>query len=333
MAGLPNTFDVIRSDPDWKALPPEEQVEVREKWVQKRMLASGDPRNQKLYEQLIREAYSDLPQQKGEGGGFWPARPEFKERMATAWERGWGVPKEALWGTIKEVGTGEGTIPQRLSRMPAQIRDYFIGKREATKLPEEMEAVPGSSLWSDPLMWSLGKLVYGVGKRVVGEGVKSVSKIGERIRPPVAEGLPWGEIPGKVPPLRTVGPPEALAPLAKGTYNRAMAKLTPHLPRDQAQLASKYIARNPADELVVQIMKGNYTPEIEAELLKRITPTVPFKKMPTFEEASKRVEAIRGKGKRVTPPKAGVQPPAEPGDITNPRWVADAIDAISKEQY
>ena len=48
MAGLPNTFDVIRSDPDWKGLPPEEQVEVREKWVQKRMLASGDPRNQNL---------------------------------------------------------------------------------------------------------------------------------------------------------------------------------------------------------------------------------------------------------------------------------------------
>jgi hypothetical protein len=112
-----------------------------------------------------------------------------------------------------------------------------------------------------------------------------------------------------------------------------MGKLTPHLPRDQAQMAAKYIARNPADELVVQIMKGNYTPEIEAELLKRITPTVPFKKMPTFEEANKRVEAIRGKGRRVAPPKAGAQAAVEPGDITNPSYIADAIEAIAKEQY
>jgi hypothetical protein len=297
MPGLPNTFDPIRNDPDWKGFSPEEQAEFREGWVRKRMIASGNPRDEKLFQQLIKEAYSDLPQPPAEEGAFFPPWPEFKERMGTSWERGWGVPKEILWGGIKEVGTGEGTIPQRLSRMPAQIRDYFIGRRKATELPEEIEKVPGSSLWSDPFLWGLGKVGYKLGEKTV----KGIGRIGERIRPPgiakageeTAEAFNarvMGEeaakreaLKGRIRELRggrepiSAPMPKTPTPTPRGPYNKAMVRLIPNYAKEEAKVVSEFVARHPDDILSKAILteKPPLSPSTLSEIERRIFNRVP----------------------------------------------------------
>jgi len=340
-----NLFETLRKDPDFDKLSKEQQTKIREAWVQQQMMSSGDPRNQKNFEQLVKEAYYDLPQAPTEGA-FFPAWPEFKERMGTSWERGWGVPKEILWGGIKEVGTGEGTIPQRLSRMPAQIRDYFIGRRKATELPEEIEKVPGSSLWSDPFLWGLGKVGYKLGEKTV----KGIGKIGERIRPPgiakaseeTAEAFNarvMGEeaakreaLKGRIRELRggrepiSAPMPKTPTPTPRGPYNKAMTRLTPNYAKEEAKVVSEFVARHPDDILSKAILteKPPLSPSTLSEIERRI-----FNRVPQPPVTPPPV------GYRIQPPGAAAESLGVTGEAVNlnePRNLADWMAKQGEER-
>jgi len=348
---LPDTFTVIRTHPRWAELSLPEQTQLREAWVQQRLLASGDPRNEKLYKQLVQEAYADLPKEAEAKSNFWwgghflPPTEEYVPRMLKFVDRlgrVFSAPQQFLQSAFRQ--PPERAVTERIAAPFAEtvsgLTKDIMGKERELQYPYKM--------YTDPLM------LYGAlqaGKRLVPSaikrGAKIVGRVKGRVKPPISKGMPWEEIPGKVPPLRTVGRPQPEIPIRqpgqvwqttlrqelRSTYNRAVPKLTPHFPKEQAQLVADFVARHPEDVISKAVLgKGPITVDVvEAINTRLLSAGEEMRKvMPSMEEATKSISRIRSP-RRIKPPTTGIKEPIPAGEITDPGYLADAIEALAKE--
>lgn len=337
-----NLFRTIGDDPDFKLLPPEAQSGVRRDWVEQQMTASGRPYDQKLYEQLIREASYDLPQAEEKQSKFWfggeafPAAEEYAPRMLKFVDRlgrVFSAPQQFLQSAFRR--PPDQPLAERVITPFAETAEGLI----KDVLGEERELRYPYTMYTDPL------LLGGVGKfgtRFLKKGIRSAEALAKRVRAPGAK--PPSPMTGEaaeafnraklaeeaarksalretvkeaIPPQRTGGPPRKLT-RGEITYARDLeSRLTGIFSKPEATRVANFISQHPHDPLALKLSTAQwpanpkqydlYIKAVKAELVQRgvLSPAKTYrgiKQMPTIEESERRLRGLRGQPPSVRAP-------------------------------
>lgn len=308
---LPDKFDVIRNDPEWKEFTQNEQGRKRRLWVEQMMgqITSGTPEQLEEHRQrLIENAYWDAPtwQRPIQPTSLYPSAREIPGAMLSTAVRMWAMPQQFyqdIYAATKQPpGRGFWPTAKRAAVDPfIHAFEYGVGE------PEAVAKYPYTP-WTDPLMLTT---VLGIAKgiirtapkiaaraaaqvptfrKVAGRGIEAIRG---RIRPPGAQPIA-GEtaeafnarvmaeeaarreaLKGRISEVaargEAVGPPKPPTPTPRGPYNRAMPKLTPHYPKEEAQVVAEFVARHPEDVISKEILtKKPLSPSTLSEIERRI---------------------------------------------------------------
>lgn len=339
---LPMTFETISNDPEWAEFSPITQAKMRQRWVQRRLarVTSGTPEQiENLKKQLIADAYRDAPewQKPYQPKSLYPSAGEIPGEMWRLAGRLFTTPQQYLQAAFRQ--PADRPVLERVAEPFKHAFEYAIGE------PKAVEKYP-YTLYTDPMLASgalaLGKYATKAVTKLPGVVAKQIPTIRKlagraeealkgRIRPPgtqpiagetaeafnarmVAEEAAKREaLKGRISEIKsaeeTVGRPKPQIPAPRGPYNRAMPKLTPHYPREEARIVSEFVARHPDDVISKEILTGKISPATLSEIERRI-----FNRLPTS------VPPVRP---GVTPPIAGEPSIAE--ILNRPGGVADLM--------
>lgn len=303
----PRRFADVIKHPNWNKLTPDEQVEVREKWIGDMLDASGAPSNPEYLNHFTQQAYADIKPPPTEGAFFPPLR-EYPGRMFRQAVRAFTTPQQYLQSAFRQ--PADRPVTERITTPFKEAGEYFLGGEEKYPYtlytdPMVIASLPGLLKSAVSILSRRFPTAIKAGQTVAKKG----GEMAERIRPP--GGLPWKEVPGEVPPLRTatVRPqPTMMREFISKTLPSKLKGTT--LEKDTGKIA-EFISGNPTDPLA-QAITGEWPQAakeydvflkgITDQLSQRgvITPSTIYKGMPTFEQASKRV--------RVKPPSSTKSP-------------------------
>ena len=349
-----NLFKTIREDPDFDLLSPTQQAEIRESWINQQQYASGKPRDQKLYMQLVKESYYDLPQEAEKPSKFWwggepfPAGEEYAPRMLKFVDRlgrVFSAPQQFLQSAFRRPPDQPLT-----ERIVTPFAETGAGLVEDILGAEERELKYPYTMYTDPLL--LGGVTR-FGGRLLKKGIRSAEELAKRVRAPgakapspmtgeAAEAFNRAKLAEEaarrealratvreaVPPTRLAAPPlrPAGAPIGPGEIKiikNIRPKLAPHYSADEIKTIRDFVLQHPEDVITKSLTsQKKLSPELTKEINQRIffrRPTV-YKEMPTFKQA----------GERFTPKRARVKPPsaAEPSipeNLNDPTKLAEEL--------
>ena len=354
-----NLFRTIGDDPDFKLLPPEAQSGIRRDWVEQQMTGSGRPYDQKLYEQLIREASYDLPQTEEKQSKFWfggemfPAAEEYAPRMLKFVDRlgrVFSAPQQYLQSAFRR--PPDQPLAERVITPFAETTEGLI--KDITG--EERELRYPYTMYTDPL------LLGGIGKfgtRFLKKGIRSIEELAKRVRAPGAK-VPspmTGEaaeafnraklveeaarrealkatVKEAVPPQRTIGQPSWPTLRKEWTGVRVLPeeikiikhikpKLAPHYSPDEIVKIRDFVLQHPEDIITKSLLsKKGLSPEVTREIGKRVLFERPeiLKGMPTLREAERGV-----KGVKLSPPKVRAPEPSTPEALNTLEGLASEL--------
>jgi len=339
---LPDTFGPIRSHPRWAELSLPEQNQIREAWAQSRLLASDDPRNPKLYKSFLDEAYLDAPEWAKPMQSLTPGKIRWSALKGTAGEFGkefigaggrvLGVPQQFVANLIEQgVGGFSGyEAPEKSLKGAVETvtRPFKRTYETAMRLrpPTELSETPGLEILgetvTDPLMY------VGVGLL---PRIRDARKFALLRKAGVTKAIPslYGKESREALRTATHLPPSVFSeigelprswatfsPQQQSLYKQVISLGKANIPRDQLKRVAETVANNPDEgEKVLGLLKAGKDKGIESIIS-------------WAESASWKRPTIRG---RIKPPTSGIKAPLPAGDINEPGYLADSIEAIVRE--
>lgn len=332
---LPEIFDVIRSDPEWREFSPREQTQVRAKWVQRRLISSTNPNDPKLKAQLVEDAYRDAPewlkpiQPVSEGRAAWEGvkgtAGEIGGRLWDAGMRTLRTPQQLIANLLEQTMSGITGYEKPKSPLEAFVRPFkrtaetAMGRREPTKLAEGEFLEPLSETITDPLMY------VGVG---LAPRVRDISRLAKLRKAGVTRPIPplYGRAAREAGEAASVLKPGAMAeieaiprgwatmtPQQQGIYKQVMQAGRANITKDQLQRVAETVANASPEEAqsVIEALASGNKNKIRSVITRTETPG--WKRTPL-------------KGGRVKPPTATEVPIAE--ELNRPGGLAEAMEKM-----
>lgn len=334
---LPQIFDVIRSDPEWNEFSPREQARIREKWVQKRLLASGKAQDPELKKQLIEDAYRDAPEWQKPTAPLTEGQAAWKGVKGTAGEMLGGAldvgvrtlrtPQQLIANLIEQtVGGFSGydapkSVGEAVTRPFKRTLETTMGKREPTKLTEDEGGFLGTAaeVVTDPLTY------VGAG---LAPKIRDISRLAKLKKAGVTTAIPplYGRQAREatkaatiLKPGETLGIPVSwvnMTPQQQGLYQKVMQAGRANIEKGQLQRVAETVANASPEEaqsILNTLASGNKN---------KIKSVIAWTEAPAWKRGS--MKSV--KGGRVKPPTAGEVPIVE--DLNRPGGLADVIAAM-----
>jgi len=337
---LPEMFDVIRNDPEWREFTIPEQNLMREKWVTKRLIAAGKSQDQAYKKTLIDEAYRDAPewskpvQPMTEGEAAWKGvKGTAGQMLGEAWGgamRTLRTPQQLVANLLEQTMGGFTGYEKPTSPLEALVRPFkrtaetHMGTREPTKLTERGEGfleTMGEAI-TDPLMYT------GVG---LAPRVRDISRLAQLRKAGVVKAVPplYGRearAAGKAATLLKPGMMGELEAIPRGwatmtpqqqsLYKQVMQIGRPHFDKTQLQRVAETVANAAPEEaqpILEALASGNKN---------RIRSILTWTESPMW----KKNVFKSGKAAKVKPPTAGATSIVE--ELNRPGGLADAMESI-----
>ena len=334
---LPQVFDVIRGDPEWNEFSPREQAKMREKWVQKRLLASGKAQDPELRKQLIEDAYRDAPEWMRpttpltEGQVAWKgvkgAAGEMLGGALDVAKRTVNTPQQLIANLIEQtVGGFSGhekpkSVGEAITRPLRRTIETTMGKREPTKLTEDEGGFLGTAaeVVTDPLTY------VGVG---LAPKIRDISRLAKLKKAGVTTPIPplYGRQAREatkaatiLKPGETLGIPASwvnMTPQQQGLYQKVMQAGRANIEKGQLQRVAETVANASSEEaqsILTAISSGNKN---------KIRSAIAWAEAPAWKRAP--LKSV--KGGRVKPPTVGEVSTVE--ELNRPGGLADVIAAM-----
>lgn len=334
---LAEIFDVVRSDPEWNEFSPREQAQIRAKWVQKRLIASGKPQDLELKARLTEDAYRDAPEWMRPTTPLTEGQVAWKGVKGTAGEmlgaaldvgvRTLRTPQQFIANLIEQtVGGFTGhekpkSIGEAITRPLKRTLETTMGKREPTKLTEDEGGFLGTAaeVVTDPLTY------VGVG---LAPRIRDISRLAKLKKAGVTTIIPplYGRQAREatkaatiLKPGETLGIPPSwvnMTPQQQGMYQQVMRAGRANIEKGQLQRVAETVANaspQEAQSILEALASGNQN---------KIKRVIAWTEAPAW----KRAPLKSTKGGRVKPPTVGEISTVE--ELNRPGGLADVIAAM-----